>query len=46
LFKVFLQRRRDFVGVPVPVGEKADDHALLETVWPAQRLIPWMISVS
>jgi hypothetical protein len=27
--KVFLRRRRAFVGVPVPVGEKADDHALL-----------------
>jgi hypothetical protein len=28
LRKVFLQRRGDFAGVPVPVGEKADDHAL------------------
>ena len=27
--KVFLQCCRDIVGVPVPVGEKADDHALL-----------------
>jgi hypothetical protein len=27
--KKFVQRRCDFVGVSVPVGEKADDHALL-----------------
>jgi hypothetical protein len=29
LSKVFVQCCRDIVGVPVPVGEKADDHALL-----------------
>jgi hypothetical protein len=29
LSNVFLPRRRDFVGAPVPVRGKADDHALL-----------------
>jgi hypothetical protein len=29
LSKVFLQCCPDIVGVPVPVGEKVDDHALL-----------------
>jgi hypothetical protein len=29
--EIFFHRRRDFVGVPVAVGEKSDDHVLART---------------